>query len=404
MKITFTILISLFTLNIAYPQWTQSGFLNGRQVNYFSRNLNFLFAGTAQNGLYRSPNNGDEWFPFNTNISSTSITGIITLNNVTYLSALGGGVFKSDSGNFFQSINGNLSYFGVDVLAVKNNILLACMDNNTIYKTTNGGNFWYESSNGIGNAKFTSSCVIDNYIFLGTSDYGIYKSTDNGNNWSLSNSGLGNLFVKALKAGGNIIYCGTQNGLFMSQNYGNNWNQIQTDFLNNDIRALEISGSYIFAGTNGAGIYKSSNGGLNWIAINENLYVLYINTIFKDVNYLFAGAGSGGALRRPLTQVISVKKISSEVPDDYELEQNYPNPFNQSSMFNVRCSIPGKVKVILYDINGREIFTLLNEYLDAGIYSVRFNKGDLSSGVYFYRMFADGGNYISQAIKMIILR
>ncbi|MBN1632675.1 MAG: T9SS type A sorting domain-containing protein [Ignavibacteria bacterium] len=404
MKIIFTILISLFTLNITYPQWTQSGFLNGRQVNFFSRNLNFLFAGTAQNGLYRSPNSGDEWFPFNANISSTSITGIITQNNVTYLSALGGGVFKSDSGNYFQSINGNLSYFGVNVLAVKDNFIYACMDNGIIYRTSNGGNVWSESSSGINSAIYTSSGVLNNNVFIGTAGTGIYKSTNNGNFWFQVNNGLGNLNIRVIKVYGNSVYTGTQNGLFFTSDDGNMWNQIQTNFSNNDIRALEISGSYIFAGTHGAGIYKSSNSGQNWTAINEELYVLYINTIFKDINYLFAGAGLGGAMRRPLSQVISVKKISLEVPSEFELGQNYPNPFNQSSVFILRCSMSGGLRIILYDINGREIFTLLNQYLEAGIYSIRFDAGDLPGGVYFYRMITEDGKYFSQVRKMIISR
>jgi photosystem II stability/assembly factor-like uncharacterized protein len=404
MKIIFAILISFITLNTTYPQWTQSGFLNGRQVNIFSRNGNYLFAGTAQNGLFRSTNNGDEWFPFNTNISSTSITGIISQNYVTYLGTLGGGVFKSDSGNFFQSINGNLSYFGVDVLAIKDNYIFAFMDNRKIFRTSDGGNFWSESSNGINVVKFTSSGVSNNNIFIGTVSSGIYKSTNNGEFWFQVNNGLANLNIKVIKVYGNIVYAGTQNGLYYTTDNGNIWSQMQTNFSNNEIRALEISGNNIFAGAYGAGIYKSSNSGQNWITINEGLYVLYINTIYKDINYLFAGAGLGGAFRRPLSQVISVKEISSEVPSEFELGQNYPNPFNQSSIFNVQCSIPGKVKLVLFDIEGREIFTLLNQYLDAGIYSIRFDAGDLPGGIYFYQMINEGGKNFSQVRKMIILR
>ena len=235
MKKILTIILFIFSFNLSFSQWTQSGFLNGRQVNYFSRNFNFLFAGTAQNGLYRSTNNGDDWFPFNTNISSTSITGIITLNNVTYLSALGGGVFNSDSGNYFQSINGNLSYFGVRVLAVNENFIYACMDNGDIYRTSNGGNFWAERSSGINSAIYSSSGVLNNNIFIGTAGTGIYKSTNSGDFWFQVNNGLGNLNVRVIKVNGSIVYAGTQNGLYYSTNDGNNWNQIQTNFLNNDI-------------------------------------------------------------------------------------------------------------------------------------------------------------------------
>ena len=412
MKKILTIILIIFSYNLSFSQWTQSGFLNGRQVNFFNRNLNYLFSGTAQNGLYRSTNNGDEWFPFNTNISSTSITGIISQNYVTYLSALGGGVFKSDSGNYFQSINGNLSYFGVDVLAIKDNYIFAFMDNRKIFRTSDGGNFWSGCSSGMNAVKFTSSGVLNNNIFIGTVGSGIYKSTNNGEFWFQVNNGLANLSINVIKVYGNKIYAGTQNGLYFTTDNGNIWSQMQTNFLNNNIKALEMSGNYIFAGTHGAGIYKSSNLGQNWITINEGLYVLYINTIYKDINYLFAGAGLGGALRRPLSQVISVKKISSEVPSEFELGQNYPNSFNSvtSIKFKVINISPyplrSGIQVVLrvFDISGKEIAILINEKLEPGIYETRFNAGELSSGVYFYNLVAENGKSFSQVRKMIILK
>jgi hypothetical protein len=73
---------------------------------------------------------------------------------------------------------------------------------------------------------------------------------------------------------------------------------------------------------------------------------------------------------------------------EYELTDAYPNPFNPST--TIRYSLPenGLVSIIVYDVSGREVATLVNSQHDAGRYSVTFNGANLSSGTYFYRMTA----------------
>jgi hypothetical protein len=71
------------------------------------------------------------------------------------------------------------------------------------------------------------------------------------------------------------------------------------------------------------------------------------------------------------------------------LEQNYPNPFNPTT--NIKFSLPntGLVKLIVFDILGREVATLVNEIKSAGNYSINFDASGLSSGVYFYQLTTD---------------
>jgi hypothetical protein len=86
---------------------------------------------------------------------------------------------------------------------------------------------------------------------------------------------------------------------------------------------------------------------------------------------------------------------------DYFLFQNYPNPFNPVT--KIKFSIPRSevVQINVYDVLGKEIKTLLNEYKQAGTYEIEFDATSLPSGVYFYRMIS--GNY-SETKKMILLR
>jgi spore germination protein YaaH len=95
----------------------------------------------------------------------------------------------------------------------------------------------------------------------------------------------------------------------------------------------------------------------------------------------------------------------------YSLEQSYPNPFNPTT--KIKYSIPtaqnllpgeasgGLVTLIVYDMLGSEVATLVDEKKSAGIYEVDFDAGSLSSGLYFYRLKA--GNF-SSTKKMLLVR
>ena len=80
-------------------------------------------------------------------------------------------------------------------------------------------------------------------------------------------------------------------------------------------------------------------------------------------------------------------EVSKGIPTKFELKQNYPNPFNPVTtiQFAIPQNFTGhKTTLRIYDILGREVVELVNDYLLPGFYSVKFNGSDLSSGVYFY--------------------
>jgi len=90
-----------------------------------------------------------------------------------------------------------------------------------------------------------------------------------------------------------------------------------------------------------------------------------------------------------------------EIPNYYSLSQNYPNPFNPET--NIKFSIPQpeNVKLVIFDILGREVKTLVNEYRNAGVYTVKFDGSSLASGVYFYTI-ASGD--FKETKKMLLVK
>ena len=106
--------------------------------------------------------------------------------------------------------------------------------------------------------------------------------------------------------------------------------------------------------------------------------------------------------------LVSVEDEIANIPTEFILHQNYPNPFNPST--TIKFSIPNvtlsgvegsRVQLIVYDVLGNEVATLVDEYKPAGMYNVQFTMNNLASGIYFYKLQA--GSFI-QTKKMIFLK
>ena len=100
---------------------------------------------------------------------------------------------------------------------------------------------------------------------------------------------------------------------------------------------------------------------------------------------------------------------STQFPEDFRLLQNYPNPFNPSTTINYELPNAGSVKIIVYDISGKEVKTLINEFRQAGSYNIIFDGKNLASGVYFYKLVVSGANLTGsnnfvQTRRMVLIK
>jgi hypothetical protein len=90
------------------------------------------------------------------------------------------------------------------------------------------------------------------------------------------------------------------------------------------------------------------------------------------------------------------------VPAKFSLSQNYPNPFNPRTKVEFQIPNDAKVSMIVYDIIGREVVTLINnEFKKADYYTVDLNASNLASGIYFYSIIAD--KFIATK-KMVVIK
>lgn len=164
----------------------------------------------------------------------------------------------------------------------------------------------------------------------------------------------------------------------------------------------------IDGGINWTQIWEANNDGQPWSWRYQNVDITqYANNPNMKLAWQYVGNdGDVAAIDNvKLTGFVTVTDVKEEenerVSKHYELSQNYPNPFNPST--TIRYSIPtsGKVKLLIYDVLGREVKTLVNQEQHAGTYTVDFNASNLSSGVYIYRLIV--GEF-SQTRKLILLK
>ncbi len=98
---------------------------------------------------------------------------------------------------------------------------------------------------------------------------------------------------------------------------------------------------------------------------------------------------------------ITEVKQATRLPSRFELAQNYPNPFNPSTSISYQLTVNSYVTLKVYDMLGRELTTLVSGNQSIGYHTVRFNAGNLPSGVYFYRLQA--GTY-GETKKLLLLK
>ncbi|MCL5029273.1 MAG: T9SS type A sorting domain-containing protein [Bacteroidetes bacterium] len=129
--------------------------------------------------------------------------------------------------------------------------------------------------------------------------------------------------------------------------------------------------------------------------------------ISSTIGQTIAGQSHGGSFyidagfwhsEQILTHVREIKNVGQK---EFRLEQNYPNPFNPSTTIKYTIPIRCYVEILVFDILGRKMNTLVNELKEPGMYQILYTAKNLSSGVYFYRIQA--GDYITTK-KFILVK
>ncbi len=412
------------------------------QYVYFdisASNPDVMFGGSRDNAFTGTTNGGANWKYIFNGPADGGGAAINPANPSEIFGTLGelggswrfGKFYSSNFGTTWNQINNGIDPSGGQYypkIVADNNApmdIFTNSDNHLYYSTNNGANWVKRNSSafasGIGDFSVreygSNQPVI--YVCLASSTAGqrLKVQTSNGSFVERSTGLPDGLSVRGVTMhlnDSNTAYA-YMNGfdgdkkVYKTTNQGLNWTNISGTLTDAPIGGLVVNpylNNTLYAGTE-MGFFKTTDGGTNWFRWNSgaptSLLVTEMKSYIKNGKFYIIAAtyGSSFWVREDPDTPVSVGSSNNEIPSRFELQQNYPNPFNPET--NIKFSLPaaGEVQLLVFDAAGRQVSTLINTTMQAGRHEVTFNASGLASGVYFYKLKANGFNDIK---KMILIK
>jgi photosystem II stability/assembly factor-like uncharacterized protein len=378
-------------ITISFNDTNFSTLYNG--VYFLDRNTGWIVGGSVQ--IRKTTNSGVNWFKQN----APPVAGV--LNSIYFFDAntgLGIGRKTINYNSFIcRTTNAGANWTEIVATTDNNNELHSqywfdanngwIAGRNTLLKSTNGGlNYTnlYANIPPVSNGQNELLCITfvnQQTGWIGGSNLdhkNIYITTNGGNSWSFQDN----------PAAG-YSYSQINDMEFITQDSG--W----------AIHGTPVTGAIMF----------TTNAGLNWVVEEGSNNWFNSISIYSRMK-AWCGASSGEIWYSILSPTTGITKNNGEIPSKYNLYQNYPNPFNPSTTIKIDVpdiplsrGVPAEqgvsVKLILYDILGRDIATLVNQYLKPGTYEITWDGSNYTSGIYFYKIII--GSY-SETKRMVLLK
>ena len=360
--------------------WTNSGMISNNNMSDLSmRNANTGYVVGRFGLFWKTSNGGVNWDTTRSNnpaLTPFFCNGVDFIDDNTGwitggVAGVGGNtkIWKTTDGgaNWTEQTQNYSGPVGVRIEFLDANTGYTC-GVNQVQKTTNGGTNWFYVTSGINTSStYNGLSVVDaNTVFASNSSSQIFGTTDGGANWANLNFPLTNI---------GTLFC--------------------TDWLNANTGM--VAGIY---GTVG----KTSNRGTSWELSQTGGYTtMGIDIVHPDTAFAVCGNAFGGEIYKYVKTLTGTITWNNEVPSEYRLSQNYPNPFNPVTKIKFTLPTDGIVTLKLFNVTGQEVKTLINGLgFRSGTITYDFDGSELSSGVYFYSLIADGVRVDTK--KMVLVK
>lgn len=397
MKYILGIIIILISGNLNAQWVTQTSGTTStiRDISFVNSNTGF-FCGDGVIG--KTTNAGQNWVLLNHPATNKLLWSINPINeNLIYCVGWFETILKSTNGgsNWIEIRNGPVSqghsYFCSYFINSETGWIAG--SGQKVLKTTNGGSTLDSIYLFTG---FTQDIYFKNSsegILCGEGGE-VLKSTNGGLNWYSPNINLNGILYNfnqlAIVNNQTAWLIGNANPVYRSTDFGENWDSIGYVTGSDEIYSCFFRNDTLgWAGGTFGRLFKSTDGGVNWKQENT----VFFNAFYRDILFLNDTVGwiCGGGGRIQYTtsggeMLTSISNISNILPEGFKLKQNYPNPFNPTTIIKFAIPKSSFVKLIVYDVLGREASKLVNENLNAGSYEYEFDGTGLNSGVYFYML------------------
>ena len=450
-KLIYISILILIALNChAQTGWViqPTPISNISDIQFINSQIGFISGGSSGGQIAKTTNGGVNWTLINVPHTELKMTTVEFLNSNTgwcsgyktypypccprflvyYKTTNGGQTWDSLPQGWGYKTDSDIHLFS------KDSIVIASV---MAYDLSNGGIVSYSNNSGstFTNSSFPGSQSYPGYLFYSmhflnnltgwvcanaNDDTGlhktfVYKTTDRGVNWNyiyrdtIAISPYPKKVRDVVFINENTgLLCGSKGLMCRTTNGGSNWSEynvfsLSTDFssifmINSGTGFVTASG-YSYPADSSA-IKRTTDGGISWHTM-RNSPLSSINKIFFVDDLTGWAYGAGGLMKTVTGGLTSITTLSTEVPEKFTLKQNFPNPFNPATNINYELPVGSFVSLNVYDANGKEIETLVNQKQNAGSYSVSFNASNYPSGVYFYKLKA--GEF-SETRKMVLVK
>jgi len=314
--------------------------------------------------LYVSTNGGVTFSPRYT-FNNATIASLVKDGNALYAVSVGRDIYKStDNGNSFEKIvlnylpNNTLGIKSAQFQVIGSTWMIVTTSAGTI-RSNDGGNTWVPKEPA-GTNKISWIFKTKNIIW-GASNDGLLKYNPSTDSWSVA---LSEPFytMTSISSNGNLLLSSfgspfvLEKKHYVSTNDGASWTELPKDGM------------------------LSQNMGYLSLKSNEISSTHYFATYFSNI--------SGKVKTIVYRRLLTTSSVSDPLRNnEFILKPNFPNPFHNQTMISWSMQYSAHVTIRIYDINGKEMETLVNGKYNAGDYTMPLhNDGRYTSGIYFCRM------------------
>lgn len=380
--------------------------------------------------LYRSTDQGMRW--------EESIGGMETMlpqdllikgDSIVVATYFGGLFLSTDRGASWVGRNTGLPSVRTKALILYRDMLVVGTADTGVYRSSDFGEHWSVMNNGLDGRRQRSIgdftiCV--GHLYNRGGDFSprgpmpnfgdLMQFVDSTESWVRMDGGYAPppaLSVDLLESDEATLYIQANwFGLLHSTDLGVSWTKDTSSVLPSGAISSMLAFDHFFAVGGlqrcGNGCYAqpsvlsiTSDGGNHWKSLSDGFPPIIPQSIAVDSTYLYVGTWGMGIWRRPLADILTDVLASQpgELPQEVLLFQNYPNPFNPVTRIQYVLMKEERVSLRLYNVFGQEVGSLVDETQSAGLHDVVFDGGNLSSGMYFYRL--EAGNRAT--VKKLLL-
>jgi|GEM_PF-2882955 len=397
MKNVFGLLLTVLLLSEASSiqaqpavTWKKTPLQGAGMITSIAAYGGLVLAGTYTKGIYQSADGGGSWEQVNNGLTSMEIHALIIddMHGVVIAGTARGAFKSTDWGTTWLPINGGLSSSGqnIEALAIMAaNGLIAAGTNDGVYYLSPNASSW--TAAGL-QGKQVMAVTFDNasQIYAATVlPDALYHAAITSKNWTRSLTSITGVLAMTASTPQRIFAASST--VYASTDMGTTWNP--TSYTSTIIFTLihGLSGE-IFVGDEG-GVSASYNGGSTWAHLGIGEAPSQATALaIDDQGTLFAGT-YGGAVYTSGTFSSGVDGAVTGV-EAGSLGQSYPNPAQAQTTIPFSLRHGSDVRMTIVDPLGRTITTITPGRLEAGPHTLDIDLGPIRSGVYLYRLQADG--------------